>query len=173
MSGIVLQRGVCSTFCSPGTLVWALLSALLENVLKAIMRVHPQDPREYQRSGAQHLLMPVGKPAETCREAFDRPQASHAAETPIWNYPAWGSNSLETLDRDCGQSATYCSHSVHIQDADDCIAVRHQCAHLRTCFEVLLVSVSAVTMSASDTWQQCLIWISLSLQRQISASVQQ
>ena len=100
--------------------------------------------------------MPVGKPAEPCREAFDRPQASHAAETAIWDNAARGSNSLETLDRYPGQNASYCSHSAYIQAADDCIAVGHQCAHLRTCFKCLLVSVSALTVSGSDTWQDLL-----------------
>ncbi|CAK0788019.1 hypothetical protein CVIRNUC_011241 [Coccomyxa viridis] len=100
--------------------------------------------------------MPVGKPAEPCREAFDHPQASHAAEMAIWDCPARGSNSLETLDRDPGQDASYCSHSAYIQDADDCIAVGHQCAHLRTCFKFLPVSVSALTMDESNTWQNLL-----------------
>lgn len=83
----------------PGTLAWALLSTMLDNVLGGHQAIHPKNLRQHYGAAARHLLMPIGKPAGLCREAVDCPQVKDAADTPTLNYP--GPTALsETSDRD-------------------------------------------------------------------------
>ena len=113
--------------------------------------------------------MPVDKPARTCREAFDCPRVHHAARTPVLNYPG-AQFPLETSDRDLalkctdvglqpGRRSLYCWRALvrifaHLLQVPACHCV---CPH----------EDQVMTMSGSDTWQRCLIWILLSARRHI------